>query len=140
VKQAEISTKEKAISCARWALEKKAYETTILHMGPLTTIAEYFVICSGRSIRQTRAIANHVRSKFKETRQIPLGMEGEGEGSWILLDYDDVVVHVFHEPIRALYALDKLWSDASALVHPEIEKAEKEARDELSEEDEDWEE
>jgi len=134
-----MSAREKAISCARWAIEKKAYEPNILHMGTLTTIAEYFVICSGRSVRQTRAIANHIRRKLKEARQIPLGLEGEAEGSWILLDYDDVVVHVFHEPIRALYALDKLWSDAPALIDSEIEEAVIHARS-GAEEEEDWEE
>ena len=136
-----IMPKEKALCYARWALEKKAYGTTVLHLGPISSIAEYFVICSGKSVRQTRAIANHIRTRLKEeAHPIPLGMEGEREGLWILMDCDDVVVHVFHEPIREFYSLEKLWADAPIVDDPgllaEIEAA---AGDGFAEEDEDWE-
>lgn len=136
-KKTVLSTREKALSCARWALEKKAYEMTILQIGSLNTIAEYFVICSGKSVRQTRAIAEHIRGRFKEIKQRALGTEGEKEGSWILLDYDDVVVHVFHEPTRSVYALDKLWSDAPLLTDPDLVDEEERASGRM-EEEEDW--
>jgi len=136
-----LSSKEKALCYARWAMEKKAYGMSIRHMGPLTSIAEYFVICSGKSVRQARAIANHIRTRLKEaSHPLPLGMEGEREGIWILLDCDDVVVHVFHEPTRELYSLDKLWADAAVVMDPQLMEAiEMTDRERLAEEDEDWE-
>ena len=119
-----LSSKDKALFCARGALEKKAGEITILKIGPVSTIAEYFVICSGRSIRQTRAISDHLQMHCKKNGiHRPLGVEGEQEGSWILLDYDDVVVHIFLEPTRELYSLEKLWSEAPLLMDPEIQEA-----------------
>jgi len=122
--------REKALRCARWALEKKAYGILVLHVGTLTPITEYFVICSGRSVRQTRAIVEHVRSRLKQDlKSVPLGVEGEAEGCWVLIDCDDVIVHVFHEPIRETYRLERLWSDAPLVEDPAL----------LEEEEEDWE-
>lgn len=139
-KAQKIPPHEKALLCARLAVEKKAYGTVVLHMGPLTSIAEYFVICSGRSIRQTRAITNHLRIQLKTQHETPLGIEGEKEGGWILLDYDDVVVHVFHEPIREIYGLEKLWSDAPRVNDPALIEAEELSQAERAwQEDDDWE-
>lgn len=138
-----IDAKEKALRCARWALEKKAYGILILNVGPLTPITEYFVICSGRSVRQTQAIVQHIRTRLKkELKHVPLGIEGEGEGCWILLDCDDVIVHVFDEPTREVYRLDKLWSDAPLVSDPDLLEEEKKAAgrwSEEEEEEEDWE-
>jgi ribosome-associated protein len=133
------SSKEKALRVAHWALEKKAMDTRILHVGPLTTIAEYFLICSGRSVRQTRAIAQQIQTRAKAAGILPLGVEGEEEGSWILLDYDDIVVHVFHEPTRELFSLEKLWSDASPLIDPGLAREQAAVEYREGEEDEDWE-
>jgi len=119
----DIHPRQKALLCARLAVEKKAYEVTVLNIGSLTSIAEYFVICSGKSVRQTRAISDHVRAGLKKIRHKPLGIEGEPEGAWILLDCDDVVVHVFHEPTREHYALEKLWSDAPVIGREEYADA-----------------
>ena len=139
-KDIALSPRERALCCARWALEKKAYDLILLQIGSLNSIAEYFLICSGKSVRQTRAVAEHIRTRFKEIKQRPLGMEGEREGCWILLDYDDVVVHVFHEPTRSVYALEKLWSDAPVLTDPEIMQAEDpSSKDFTIWEEEDWE-
>ncbi len=134
-----VTAKEKALRCAHWAVEKKAYGMTVLEVGALTSITEYFVICSGRSVRQTRAIADHIRTRLKrDLREVPLGVEGEREGSWILLDCDDVVVHVFYEPTRELYGLEKLWSDAPVLRDAALEEEERRAVALVGEEDE-WE-
>jgi ribosome-associated protein len=134
-----IEAKEKALCCARWALEKKAYGLSLLNVGPLTPITEYFVICSGRSVRQTRAIVEHIRTRLKkELHHVPLGVEGESEGCWILLDCDDVIVHVFYEPTREVYRLENLWSDAPVLEDPDLLQEEAAARG-WSEEEEDWE-
>jgi ribosome-associated protein len=132
--------KEKALLCAHWALEKKAGGIAILNVGALTPLAEYFLICSGRSVRQTQAIAEHIRTRLKkEWKELPLGMEGESEGSWILLDCDDVIIHVFDEPTREVYRLEKLWSDAPRVTDPRIEEEERKAAAPWSEEEDDWE-
>ena len=132
--------KAKALLCARWALEKKAYGIEILNVGVLTPIAEYFLICSGRSVRQTQAIVEHIRTRLKqELKELPLGMEGEREGNWVLLDCDDVIVHVFDEPTRELYRLEKLWSDAPRVTDPDILEEERKAAAPWPEEEEDWE-
>jgi len=135
----ELSSKDKALRSAHWALEKKAHGTTILQVGELTTVAEYFLICSGHSLRQTGAIAEHIQARFKEAGILPLGVEGQQEGTWVLLDYDDVVVHVFHEPTRELFRLEKLWSDAPLLLDPAIEKEQEAVENRAGEEEDDWE-
>lgn len=134
------AAKAKARLCARLAIQKKAFGISVLHVGAVSPITEYFVICSGRSVRQTRAIAEHIQTALKARRETPLGIEGEAEGLWILLDYDDVVIHVFYEPTRAYYALENLWSDAPRLRDPALLKAEREALAGSRGEEEDWEE
>lgn len=135
-----MDAKDKALLCARWALEKKAYGIAILEVGALTPIAEYFLICSGRSVRQTQAIVEHIRTRLKqELKELPLGMEGESEGYWVLVDCDDVIVHVFDEPTREVYRLEKLWSDAPRVTDPELLEEERKAAAPWPEEEEDWE-
>lgn len=135
-----IDAKEKALRCAHWALEKKAQGVTLLHVGTLTPIAEYFLICSGRSVRQTQAIVEHIRTRLKqELGEAPLGVEGEREGCWILLDCDDVVVHVFDEPTRDVYRLEKLWSDAPRVTDPRLQEEEERLAAGRWNEEEEWE-
>ncbi len=135
-----IDGKEKALRCARWALEKKAYGIMLLNVGALTPIAEYFLICSGRSVRQTQAIVEHIRTRLKqELKEPPLGVEGEREGCWVLLDCNDVIVHVFDEPTREVYRLEKLWSDAPRVTDPDLLEEEEKAAGRWAEEEEDWE-
>lgn len=138
-KVAPIKAEEKAILCARCASEKKAHDIRVLQIGVLSSIAEYFVICSGRSVRQVRAIAEHIQLMLKDSQaQSPLGVEGEEEGIWILLDYVDVIVHVFYEPTREVYRLEKLWSEAPVLRAPELESQEDMHIPEDNEETGDW--
>jgi ribosome-associated protein len=136
----KVDAKEKALCCARWALEKKAYGIVLLNVEPLTPITEYFVICSGRSVRQTRAVVEHIRTRLKqELHYVPLGVEGEAEGCWILLDCDDVVVHVFFEPTREVYRLERLWSEAPLVEDPLLTDQEQGGEARGFEEEEDWE-
>ncbi len=117
----EISSKDKALLCARWALEKKAYCLDVLNVDALSAVTEYFVICTARSVRQTRAISDHIQARMKkELHQRPFGIEGELENCWILLDCDDVIVHIFFEPTREIYNLEKLWSEAIPVNDPEL--------------------
>ena len=99
---------------ARQAAEdKKAYDIIILDIRNISIIADYFVICSGRSSINVQAIAGGIVDKVKEELSglIPR-KEGVREGRWILLDYGDVVVHIFQEDERRFYNLERLWGDA----------------------------
>jgi ribosome-associated protein len=106
------SSKEKALFCAQAALDHKAIDLAILEVKKLSSFADYFVICSGSSDRQVQAIASHIEEKLGKQGLHPLGIEGKREGSWVLLDYGDVIIHIFYDPIREFYDLERLWSDA----------------------------
>ncbi len=113
------SSWDKALLCTRFALDKKAYDLELLHVAALTSLADYFLICTGRSDTQVRAIAQHIEEKLGETGIRPLSREGHSRGQWVLLDYGDVVVHVFYQPIRTFYDLEGLWMKAPRMELPE---------------------
>ena len=96
-------------------LGRKALEPVILDVRELTSVADVFIICGGRSNRQVRAIAEHIQTYLKKHKILPLSVEGKTEGHWILLDYGHVVIHVFYEPIREFYDLEGLWMDAKRI-------------------------
>ena len=96
-------------------LAKKARGLVVLDVRELTSVADVFIICGGRSNRQVRAIAEHIQTSLKKHRIRPLSVEGKTEGHWILLDYGHVVIHVFYEPIREFYDLEGLWIDAKRI-------------------------
>ena len=102
--------------CANAALERKAIDLTILNVKDLTSFTDYFIICSGSSDRQVQAIARTIGETLKKSKILPLGIEGERSGRWVLMDYGDVVIHIFHEPIREFYNIEGLWSDAPRMV------------------------
>ena len=91
---------------------RKARKVVILDVRPLTSVADAFIICSGRSHRQVSAIAEFIRQALKKQNIQPLSVEGLKEGHWVLLDYGHVIIHIFYEPIRAFYDLEGLWIDA----------------------------
>ena len=90
----------------------KASEVVVLDLQGLSSFADTFIICSGRSHRQVSAIAEFVEQNLKAKGIKPLGIEGLREGHWVLMDYGDIVIHIFLEPIRTFYDLEGLWSDA----------------------------
>jgi ribosome-associated protein len=92
--------------------EKKSIGIVALDVRALTSLADAFIVCSGRSNRQVSAIAEHVRRVLREAGLRPLHVEGEKEGHWVLLDYGHVIIHVFYEPVRNFYDLESLWADA----------------------------
>ena len=102
----------------RTARAKKAEGIVLLDMREKTSIADVFMICSGRSNRQVEAIAEHIAVEMKRHGCRPLGTEGFKEGHWALIDYGHLLVHVFHEPVRQFYDLDGLWIDAPRLSTP----------------------
>ena len=85
-------------------------------MRPVCTYTDYFVICTGQNPRQAKAIYDEVRDRLKaDERVIPRNVDGEGEASWILVDYLDVVLHVFTPEARAYYRLEELWGDVPSI-------------------------
>jgi ribosome-associated protein len=104
------------------AVGKKSTNVVVLDVRQLTSIAEVFIICSGRSHRQVSAIAEHIQTYLKKNKIKPLSIEGAREGHWVLMDYGHVIVHVFYEPIRSFYDLEGLWSDAKRIMTPTLKK------------------
>ena len=95
------------------ALDKKATDLDVLQVNELTSIADYFVICSAGNERQAQAIADSVQEKLRADDSVkPLLVEGTTPGRWILLDYGDFIFHVFTEDCRRFYGLERLWGDA----------------------------
>ncbi|MGD0230882.1 MAG: ribosome silencing factor [Syntrophorhabdales bacterium] len=107
-----METRDKAGECGRLALSKKAGDVVMLDLSGLTEIADFFVLASGTSERHVLTIAGAVEHDMKEKGVSPLSKEGYDEGRWIIIDYGDVVVHVFLEPLRELYDLESLWIEA----------------------------
>ena len=91
---------------------KKALDIVVLDVSGLTSLADSFIICSGRSNRQVSAIADYIRTDLKKQGVAPLSVEGLQEGHWVLMDYGDIVIHVFYDDVRRFYDLEGLWSDA----------------------------
>ena len=100
-------------------LDKKAVDVQVLHVAPLTSIADYLVIGSAESDRQTHAIADSVADVLSRVGQRPLSLEGTTSGQWVLIDFGDVVAHVFRHDTRSHYALERLWSDARSIPIPD---------------------
>ncbi len=108
----KLSALALARAAGRLALEKKGFDVRILKLKGISSICDYFVIASGEADVQVKAIAEAVYDGLMKRGHKPVYREGVNEGNWILLDYIDVVVHVFYEPTRRFYALEKLWGDA----------------------------
>jgi ribosome-associated protein len=113
-----LESRERAVKCAALALDKKALDVRILEIQKLSSIADYLVLATGRSDKQVQAIADSVRQGLKKFGKA-LDIEGEKEGNWIVIDYGDVIVHVFQEELRRRYDLDELWSAAPSVEIPE---------------------
>jgi ribosome-associated protein len=115
----EINSWEKTLLLTRAALEKKAYDLVVLEVRDLTSIADYFIVCSGRSDRQVQSIGQGLDEKAREEGFRPFAIEGIQRGHWVLMDFSDVIVHVFYEPVREFYDLDGLWGHAPRAPLPE---------------------
>ena len=107
-----MTSKTLAKIIAKAALSKKAYDVTILDLRKLTTMTDYFVVCSVDSDTQARAVADEIKNNAIEKGELSVRKEGYSEGRWVLLDFVDVVAHVFHKEMREFYNLEKLWGDA----------------------------
>ena len=108
----DMETLDKVRLCFRIIRERKAIDPIVFQVTNLTSISDYFIIAGGNSTRQVQAIARHLQKKTREEGLRPYGIEGEHEGRWVLLDYGDVIIHLFYEPVRELYDLEGLWIEA----------------------------
>jgi ribosome-associated protein len=116
--KAVLSGEERAIKCAAFALDKKALNVKVLEIKRISSIADYLVLASGRSDRQVQAIADSVKVGLKPFDKA-LDTEGYEQGRWVVVDYGDIIVHVFQEEVRSLYNLDELWGRAPELEIPD---------------------
>jgi ribosome-associated protein len=116
IKKKEASSRQRALLCINASLEKKAKDLIILKVKELSAFADYFIIASGTSDRQVRAIATAIQENLKKAEILPLGIEGEAAGQWILMDYNDVIIHIFLDTVRTFYDLERLWSEAPRMA------------------------
>ncbi len=116
---ATSTAQEQAIFIAQAALEKQADDVLILEVGHLTSIADYFVFGSGESERQVRAIASFIEREMSTRFGFKPQVEGKETSRWVLLDFGDVIVHIFKTETRQYYALEKMWADAPQITIPE---------------------
>jgi len=115
------NVKKKVLAAGRVALEKKAEDVVILDVRSLTPVADYFVFCSGNSERQVKAIADAIDQELWHKFSAHAQIEGESSATWILLDFGDIIVHVFREDIRSYYGIENMWRDATMVPQDEFE-------------------
>lgn len=118
-----MKTIEKARLCLEIIQERKAIHPVLMEVGRLTSFTDYFLVASGASTRQVQAISQYMARRLREEGFRPFGIEGEQEGHWVLMDYGDVVIHVFYQPVREFYDLEGLWTEA-----PRVESHEKKSK------------
>jgi ribosome-associated protein len=114
------------------ALGKKAKHLVVLDVHELSSVADAFIICSGRSNRQVKAIAEHIQVELKKHKIKPLSTEGMSDGHWVLMDYGHIIIHIFYEPVRSFYDLESLWVDAARIKTKSMEHQETEGENQPS--------
>jgi ribosome-associated protein len=110
-----VTAEKKAQRAARAARDRKAIDLVVLDVQGLSGVTDFFLVCSGRSTTHVKSIADAIREELKDDGVRPLHSEGATESGWVLLDYGDVLMHVFLEDTRAYYALERLWGDAPSI-------------------------
>ena len=101
-------------------LQTKAKDVVALDISKLTSFTDTFIIVSGSSTRQVKAIGERLQSNLRDEKVKPLSMEGLEDGRWVLMDYGDTIIHIFYEPVRSEFNLEGLWADAKELPLPEV--------------------
>ncbi|ESP62636.1 Iojap protein [Smithella sp. ME-1] len=114
-------TRERLILCINATLQKKAKQIVVLNLKEISAFTDYMIICSGTSEREVQAISQAIQLFLKQAGIRPMGVEGESNGQWVLLDYDDIVISVFYEPTREFYNIENLW-DAPRMDIDETKK------------------
>lgn len=113
-----LDTEPLAREIARLVTDSKGLEVVAMRVLELVEYTDYFVVCSARSDRHARAIYDHLWDELAKEGKKPLSSEGVEAAQWILVDYGSVVVHIFFEPVREFYGLERLWADAPRLELP----------------------
>jgi ribosome-associated protein len=123
-----LQSQERAQLCAAYALDKKAFDVRLLDVRKISSLTDYLLIVSGRSDRQVQAVSDSIHLGLKKDHAtMPLAIEGMKEGRWVLIDYGDVMVHVFQESVREHYDLDGLWIEAAEVAVAEETQPERSA-------------
>lgn len=118
-KETPLESRELSLLAAEAAADKKADDIVIVEVAELLVVTDYFVICTGQNDRQVHAIADEVEDRLREKCGAkPMGREGAEEGKWVLLDFGDIVVHVFQPEERDFYRLERLWGEAPRVELP----------------------
>ena len=112
---ARASAADTAQRAARIALDRKALDLVVLDVQALSSVTDFFLVCRGRSTTHVATIADAIRDELKAEGVRPLHVEGVAESGWVLLDFGDVLMHVFLEETRVYYALERLWGDAPSI-------------------------
>ena len=115
-----LTLAEKTQLCALAADSRKAEDIIVLDVQQLSSVADYFLICSGASDRQVRAIADAIAEELAPYGEKPLAMEGYQQGTWVLIDCADLIVHVFDDDTRRFYGLERLWYRAPRVEVPGV--------------------
>ncbi len=123
-----MDSKKFALLIADLILNKKGYDIKILEIKKISSIADYFVICSADSDRQVKAIADEVEDKLRESGIRCVHREGYESLTWVILDYFDVMIHVFKAEARTFYNLEKLWGDAPIIDINEVDEESKQKK------------
>lgn len=118
-KKVVLTSLERALRCAELAFDKKAYDIRVRDISRVSSIADYLVIISGSSDKQNQAVADGIRIGLKKFGKVN-NIEGESEGKWIVMDYGDVIVHIFHDSLRRYFDLDGLWAMAPEVELPSV--------------------
>ncbi len=114
----KLTSLERSLKCAELAFDKKGSDIKVIDIKDVSSIADYLVLVSGNSDKHVQAIADNIKTglkKYGKTNEI----EGITEGKWVVMDYIDVLVHIFHEPLRSYYDLDSLWKEGNEISLPE---------------------
>ena len=108
-----MDSKQLAQTCARYAYDRKAQQVSIMHVEKNFVLADYFVVCTGNTEKHVKAIAQEIEVELKKKHSSPCHhIEGYQEGKWILMDFIDVIVHIYLEDMREFYELEDLWADS----------------------------
>ena len=107
-----MTARQKALLSAQAAYDKKADNVRLLNVANVSGFADYFLICSAESHRQVQALGDAIEKQLAQVGSRPLSVEGTGQANWLLMDYSDLIVHIFRTETREFYGLDQLWGDA----------------------------
>ena len=118
-KKSKDIVEELALLCVNASLDKKAKNVSVIFIGDVSSVADYFVVCTGTSDRHVMAVSESVQERIKKAGYLPRGVEGKNYGNWILLDYGDVIVHIFLESVRQFYELERLFVKAPIMDVPD---------------------